>query len=84
MNQSTDHDASISRLAADGTGIVIAGHGRRNPAGAAQFELFMESFVAAARPLPVSYGFLEFASPTIDVAVSQCIAAGAKRVAVVL
>ncbi|MEM1295618.1 MAG: CbiX/SirB N-terminal domain-containing protein, partial [Verrucomicrobiota bacterium] len=83
ITQTTDHSAIISRLSEDGTGIVIAGHGSRNPGGAAQFDAFMESFVKAAQPLPVTHGFLEFASPTIDVAVAQCVEAGAKRIAVV-
>ncbi|MEM1296771.1 MAG: precorrin-8X methylmutase [Verrucomicrobiota bacterium] len=83
ITQTTDHSAIISRLSEDGTGIVIAGHGSRNPGGAAQFDTFMESFVEAAQPLPVTHGFLEFASPTIDVAVAQCVEAGAKRIAVV-
>lgn len=83
MTDTTDHSSIITRLAEDGTGIVIAGHGSRNPGGAAQFETFMQSFVEATQPLPVTYGFLEFASPTIDVAVAQCVEAGAKRIAVV-
>ncbi|MCF6311783.1 MAG: precorrin-8X methylmutase [Verrucomicrobiales bacterium] len=83
MKQESEQSAVIARLMEDGTGIVIAGHGSRDPGGAAQFETFMESFVRAAKPLPVTHGFLEFASPTIDVAVRQCVEEGAKRIAVV-
>ncbi|MEM9018534.1 MAG: precorrin-8X methylmutase [Verrucomicrobiota bacterium] len=83
MNQASNQSPFVTRLAETGTGIVIAGHGSRNPGGAAQFESFMGSFHEASSPLPVTHGFLEFASPTIDVAVKQCVDSGAKRIAVV-
>ena len=62
MQSSSQYSSIVSRLAEDGTGIVIAGHGSRNPGGVEQFDRFMKSFQEAASPVPVTYGLLEFAS----------------------
>ncbi|MDB5775529.1 MAG: hypothetical protein JWP38_1662 [Herbaspirillum sp.] len=69
-------------------GIVVAGHGSRDPDSVREFEalveLVRESAKQSATPRqPVSHGYLEFSSPTIAEAVEQNIAAGSTRIAVV-
>nr|WP_315392991.1 precorrin-8X methylmutase [uncultured Duganella sp.] len=64
-------------------GIVIAGHGSRDPDAVREFEALVE-LVRERAPLDaVSHGYLEFASPTIAEAVELNLAAGARQVAVV-
>jgi precorrin-8X/cobalt-precorrin-8 methylmutase len=64
-------------------GIVVAGHGSRDPDGVQEFEALVELVRAGVRAGPVSHGYLEFASPTIGEAIEQNIAAGSRRIAVV-
>jgi precorrin-8X/cobalt-precorrin-8 methylmutase len=73
-------------------GIVVAGHGSRDPDGVQEFEALVELVRAqvlrssqsqSSRLQPVSHGYLEFASPTIAEAIEQNIAAGSRRIAVV-
>jgi precorrin-8X/cobalt-precorrin-8 methylmutase len=64
-------------------GIVLAGHGSRDPASVREFEA-LAALVRARAPLqPVTHGYLEFSSPTIAEAIEQNIAAGSARIAVV-
>lgn len=63
--------------------IVLAGHGSRDPDGVNEFMQLVDALKARAGERPVAHGFLEFARPTIDEAVDQVIAAGAKTVVMV-
>lgn len=67
----------------DQFGIVIAGHGSRDPDGVREFEALVELIRARAPQHMVSHGYLEFASPTIEQAVAENLTAGAQQVAVV-
>ena len=64
-------------------GIVIAGHGSRDPDAVREFEALVELVRARAPEQTVTYGYLEFATPTIAEAIAHNIAAGSKQVAVV-
>ena len=64
-------------------GIVIAGHGSRDPDGIREFEALMALVRARAPQHVVSHGYLEFASPTIDQALAANLAGGAQRVVMV-
>lgn len=57
-------------------GIVIAGHGSRDPASVEQFGKLVELIRLQAGNRPVTHGFLEFAAPTIDEALHQNVRAG--------
>lgn len=63
--------------------IVLAGHGSRDPDGVNEFLQMVELLRARAPQRQIAHGFLEFATPTIDAAVNQVIAQGAKRVVMV-
>ena len=64
-------------------GIVIAGHGSRDPDAVREFESLVELVRARAPGQTVSHGYLEFATPTIAEAIEHNVAGGAKQVAVV-
>jgi precorrin-8X/cobalt-precorrin-8 methylmutase len=64
-------------------GIVVAGHGSRDPDGVREFEALVEVIRARAPQHAVSHGYLEFASPTIAEAVKASLAAGVRQIAVV-
>lgn len=64
-------------------GIVIAGHGSRDPEGVKEFQLLVELVRARSAGRPITYGFLEFARPTIDEAVRENVAAGSRQIVVV-
>ncbi|WP_317205250.1 precorrin-8X methylmutase [Janthinobacterium sp.] len=64
-------------------GIVVAGHGSRDPDAVREFEELVELVRARAPDDIVSHGYLEFSSPTIAEAVAANLAAGARQVAVV-
>jgi len=64
-------------------GIVVAGHGSRDPDGIREFEALMALIRARAPRHVVSHGYLEFASPTIDQALAANLAAGARQVVMV-
>lgn len=62
-------------------GLLIVGHGTRNPAGIAEFQ---ETVECVARRLPhaiVEGGFLELAEPTIAAAYDRAIERGARQIA---
>jgi precorrin-8X/cobalt-precorrin-8 methylmutase len=77
MNASTIPEQS------DDYGIVLAGHGSRDPDGVRQFEELVGVVRQRAMGRRVDHGFLEFAAPTINQAVKSSIAAGSTRVVVV-
>ena len=64
-------------------GIVIAGHGSRDPDAVREFDALVALVRARAPQQVVTHGYLEFSSPTISEAVSANLAAGSKQVAVV-
>jgi precorrin-8X/cobalt-precorrin-8 methylmutase len=64
-------------------GIVIAGHGSRDPEGVREFESIVELLKQRAPQRRVTHGFLEFTRPTIDEAVRANLAGGSRRVAIV-
>lgn len=65
------------------TGIVLAGHGSRDPDAVREFEALVELVRARAADQAVTHGYLEFSSPTIDEAVRANLDAGSREVAVV-
>jgi len=65
------------------TGIVVAGHGSRDPDAVREFEALVELVRARATGQAVTHGYLEFSSPTIDEAVRANLDAGSASVAVV-
>lgn len=64
-------------------GIVIAGHGSRDPEGVREFEALMALLAERNAERTITHGFLEFATPTIDEAARANVAAGRRTVAVV-
>src|SRR6201982_77980 len=64
-------------------GIVIAGHGSRDPGGVSEFEQLVKLIRERAGRRRGDYGFLEFERPTIDEAVRSSIESGEQRIAVV-
>jgi precorrin-8X/cobalt-precorrin-8 methylmutase len=60
--------------------IVVAAHGSRDPAGVREVEALVALMKKRAPARSVTFGFLEFALPTIDEGVRGAIAAGAERV----
>ncbi|WP_332878840.1 precorrin-8X methylmutase [Massilia sp. S19_KUP03_FR1] len=65
------------------SGIVVAGHGSRDPDAVREFEALVELVRARATGQVVTHGYLEFSSPTIDEAVRANLAAGSTEIAVV-
>ncbi|HTJ91547.1 MAG TPA: precorrin-8X methylmutase [Pararobbsia sp.] len=74
---------NTSNRAPDDYAIVIAGHGSRDPDGVREFESLVELVRARAPRRIVRHGYLEFASPTIDIAVERAIADGADHIVMV-
>ena len=68
---------------ADKLGIVVAGHGSRDPDAVREFEALVELVRARAPNDVVTHGYLEFSSPTIAEAVTANLEAGSRQVAVV-
>jgi sirohydrochlorin cobaltochelatase len=66
-------------------GLLIAGHGSADEAGAAQFRLFAERVAKrmAADGVPVAGGFIELSAPPIRDAVASLVTAGASRLGTV-
>src|SRR5258708_37886591 len=60
-------------------GIVIAGHGSRDPEGVSEFEQLVKLIQQRAGRRRATHGFLEFARPTIDEAARSSIEAGEQR-----
>jgi precorrin-8X/cobalt-precorrin-8 methylmutase len=65
----------------DDYGVVIAGHGSRDPEGVREFERLVEIIKARCGGRRVAHGFLEFARPTINEAVRSSIGAGSQQIA---
>jgi len=64
-------------------GIVIAGHGSRDPDSVREFEALVKLVRERAPEQVIHHGYLEFSSPTISEAIEQNVAAGMTQVAVV-
>ncbi len=64
-------------------GIVVAGHGSRDPDGIREFESLIELIRARAPQHVVSHGYLEFSSPTVDQAIAANLDSGQRKVVVV-
>ena len=64
-------------------GIVIAGHGSRDPDAVREFETLVKLVQQRAPDQVIHHGYLEFSSPTISEAIEQNIAAGMTQIAVV-
>ncbi|MDP9349646.1 MAG: sirohydrochlorin chelatase, partial [Gemmatimonadota bacterium] len=64
-------------------GIVIAGHGSRDPDGIREFEALMRLVRERSPGRRITHGYLEFATPTLDEAVRANLALGSKRVVMV-
>lgn len=64
-------------------GIVIAGHGSRDKDGIQEFEAAMSLFKQKYPQHPITHGFLEFSSPTIDFAIRENVQKGAQRIVMV-
>ena len=64
-------------------GIIVAGHGSRDPDGIREFEQLVALVKQRALQHVVTHGYLEFSSPTIDQAVTAQLAAGAQQVVMV-
>lgn len=64
-------------------GIVLFGHGARDPRWAEPFERLAARLRAATPAAPVSLAFLELMTPSLDTAVAAQVAAGCTRITVV-
>ncbi|HLH26491.1 MAG TPA: sirohydrochlorin chelatase [Chloroflexota bacterium] len=64
-------------------GVVLLGHGSRDPVGAAEFLAIADAVRRALPDRPVEAGVLEFAgpvAPSIPEAFARCVARGARRI----
>ncbi len=52
-------------------GIMICGHGSRSNDAVTQFKILVDKITERMAPIPVDYGFLEFARPTINHGLDQ-------------
>ena len=83
-NQISPNSSFTKRGADQNTfGIVVAGHGSRDPDGIQEFEQLVELIKKRAPQHIVSHGYLEFAGPTIDQAIIAQLDAGVRRVVMV-
>lgn len=64
-------------------GIVLFGHGARDPAWAQPMQRVREHLTANAPDIAVELAFLEFIAPTLPEAIDSLVALGARRIAVV-
>jgi len=64
-------------------GIILFGHGSRNPAWAKPFHAIRSAMLARSPEVPVTLGFLEAMRPTLDDAIDSLVADGTKVIDVV-
>lgn len=64
-------------------GIVIAGHGSRDPDGTREFEQLIELLHKKTPQHTVTHGYLEFSSPTIEQALQTNIDSGSHQIVMV-
>jgi len=83
MNTRIDKPRSdLDTANSPGSGLLIIGHGTREPAGVAEFLLTAERIALEVAPLKTEACFLELAEPTIDAAVARLAAAGVREILV--
>lgn len=63
-------------------GVLVVGHGTRDPAGLGEFHEVVRQLAARLAPTPVEPCFLELAEPTIDAGFERLVARGVARVTV--
>ncbi|AWI78382.1 MAG: cobalamin biosynthesis protein CbiX [Betaproteobacteria bacterium HGW-Betaproteobacteria-13] len=63
--------------------VILFGHGARDPEWAGPMQRIRENMLARAPGQHVELAFLEFMSPTLDLAVDALVARGVTRIAVV-
>jgi sirohydrochlorin cobaltochelatase len=63
-----------------GTGVLICGHGSRDPDAIAEFERFAAALHRRLPAVDVASGYLEFARPTIRDGLAELVARGAGRI----
>lgn len=61
-------------------GVLICGHGSRDPKGAREFAVLADRIAGRFRHWTFAHGFLEFAEPTIEDGLKRLMDAGAKTV----
>jgi sirohydrochlorin cobaltochelatase len=64
-------------------GLLLFGHGSRDPTWADPFRRIVEHIAAARPELPVALGFLEFLPPDLPAAADTLVASGCTRIHVV-
>jgi sirohydrochlorin cobaltochelatase len=64
----------------DAIGVLLCGHGSRDPAAIAEFSSLADALVERFRPWPVEYGFLEFARPIIREGLDKLAARGIRHI----
>ena len=64
-------------------GIILFGHGARDPVWAGPMQRVAERLAADAPQAQVSLAFMEFLTPTLDEAVDRLVEAGARSIVVV-
>jgi len=65
------------------SGIVLFGHGARDPEWAGPMKRMAARIEATAPGTPVALAFMEFMTPTLDEAVDQLVGAGVNRIRIV-
>ncbi len=63
--------------------IILFAHGARDPEWAAPFAIIQQQLQAARPDVQVALAFQDFMTPTLEAAVAQCAAQGAKRLVLV-
>ncbi|WP_424945666.1 sirohydrochlorin chelatase [Candidatus Spongiihabitans sp.] len=71
---------SILNALPDNCGIIICGHGSRAKIAEQEFSLLMSGLRARCPNLQIEYGFLEYSSPNIHMALDRLLAAGVKNI----
>jgi sirohydrochlorin cobaltochelatase len=66
-----------------GTAIILFAHGARDPEWAAPFGIIKQQLQAARPEVQVELAFQELMTPSLDAAVAQAAARGAKRIVLV-
>ncbi len=73
----------MTALSEPNYGIVIAGHGSRDPDGISEFETMIQILKQRCPERKMTHGFLEFSRPTIDEAIRANIQLGSQRIVMV-
>jgi sirohydrochlorin cobaltochelatase len=76
-------ESSDATLPGPTAGLLLVGHGTREPAGVAEFDALARKIAARAAPTPVAACFLELAEPDIATGIERLAGQGIGRVTVV-